>query len=417
MLKLIIRLIKGYLFVELRGNSPERFINLCRHHRIYLRKVEQNNGRHTFYMYMGDYFKIHDIAFKTSTYPHIIYRKGLPFLIKALLDAKSSAPCFIIFMAIIYMLSKIVWNIDISGELRHTDEEISRYLSEINVYAGMRTEAVDGDEIERLIRNRFNDISWVSVELRGTNMYIKVLEANIMENKRNNDGNYSSITASSPGVVKSIITRTGTPMVRPGDKVKAGDILVSGIIDIYNDSGEVVKKNPVYADADVYIDTHYKYKDEFDMIYMYRQYSGKKKKSMFLNVFGHTFFLENPLNKFASYENYDIMRKHMNMEIAGIKFNDISLTYRTMSEYEPVFRTYNNEEAVNKAKNNLRLYLNSLISAGISVNSKDIKVNIKDGICRTKGKVFVTAPQTQRTAVSEQDWSVNTTDEQNGKDN
>ena len=366
MLKLIIRWIKGYLFVELCGNSPERFINLCRHHKIYIRKVSQNSGKHTFYMYAGDYFKIHDIAFKTSTYPHILYRKGIPFLIRAVLSAKSLAPCFILFMAIIYILSKIVWNIDISGELRHTDEEISRYLSEINVYEGMRVDKVDGDEIERFIRNRYNDISWVSVELRGTNIYIKLLEANI---------------------------------------------------NIYDDSGEIVKRNPVYADADVYIDTHYKYKDEFDMIYMYRQYTGKKKKSMFLNISGNQFFLENPLNKFDSYENYDIIKQYTDVEIAGIKLGDVSVSYRTINEYEPVFATYNNEEAVNKARNNLRVYLNRLIGEGIIINSKDIQVNIKDGVCRSLGKVFVTEPQIQRTAVSEQDWRVNTANEQNGEDN
>ena len=77
----------------------------------------------------------------------------------------------------------------------------------------------------------------------------------------------------------------------------------------------------------------------------------------------------------------------------------------------------NNEEAVNKARTNLRLYLNNLIEEGAIVNSKDVQVSIKDGICRSEGKVFVTVPQTQRTAVSEQDWRVDATDEQDGEDN
>lgn len=417
MLKLIIRWIRGYLLVELCGNSPERFINLCRNHRIYIRKVRQNNGKHSFYMYAADYFRMHDIAYKTSTYPHIVYRKGLPFIIKSLIAARSRIPCFILFFIIIYMLSKIVWNIDITGELRHTDEEIGKFLKTINVYEGMKINNVDGDEIERLIRNNYNDISWVSVELRGNNVYIKVLEADTMENKKNNEGSCSSIVASSDGVVKSIITRTGTPGVRPGDTVKAGDVLVSGIIDIYNDSGEIIKKNPVYADADVYVDTEYKYKDEFDMIYMYKHYTGRKKKSIHFMILDKLFFLENPLNRFDSYENYDIIKNCSDLRIAGVKIDGISTVYKTVNEYEPVYRTYNNEEAVNKARNNLRLYLNGLIKEGITINSKDVQVSIKNGICMAKGKVYVTAPQTQRKDIGEQDWSVNTTDEQDGKDN
>ena len=36
MLLSIIRYIKGYLRIKIIGYSPERFLNLCRHHHIYL---------------------------------------------------------------------------------------------------------------------------------------------------------------------------------------------------------------------------------------------------------------------------------------------------------------------------------------------------------------------------------------------
>ena len=50
-----------------------------------------------------------------------------------------------------------------------------------------------------------------------------------------------------------MITRAGTPKVKPGDEVEKGQILVSGIVDVYNDAKEVVNQRPVSADADIFV--------------------------------------------------------------------------------------------------------------------------------------------------------------------
>ena len=125
-------------------------------------------------MYAGDYKKINNIYLKTGTYPHIINKNGLIFRIRKLLRRKSLLPSFVLFIIMIYFLSFIVWDIDITGEMRHTDEEIREYLKDIGVYEGMITKNVDGNAIEKSIRNTFNDISWVSVELSGCNIHIKL---------------------------------------------------------------------------------------------------------------------------------------------------------------------------------------------------------------------------------------------------
>lgn len=37
-----------------------------------------------------------------------------------------------------------------------------------------------------------------------------------------------------------MITRRGTPLVKKGDQVEKGDLLVSGLLPIYNDSQEII---------------------------------------------------------------------------------------------------------------------------------------------------------------------------------
>lgn len=52
-----------------------------------------------------------------------------------------------------------------------------------------------------------------------------------------------------------IIVRNGKARVKVGDTVKAGDVLVSGELPLYDDSETLVKTNKVHADAEVYART------------------------------------------------------------------------------------------------------------------------------------------------------------------
>ena len=72
----------------------------------------------------------------------------------------------------------------------------------------------------------------------------------------------SSIVAEVSGTVESVVVRSGTPIVKEGDMVEAGQILVEGYYAIKNDAGEVVRYEGVAADADIQILVSEKYYDK-----------------------------------------------------------------------------------------------------------------------------------------------------------
>ena len=55
------------------------------------------------------------------------------------------------------------------------------------------------------------------------------------------------IVAARDGIVAELTVKSGTAMVRPGDVVKKGDILIGGVIDVVGDDGGVVAKHAVLA--------------------------------------------------------------------------------------------------------------------------------------------------------------------------
>ena len=65
---------------------------------------------------------------------------------------------------------------------------------------------------------------------------------------------------------------------------KKGEILVSGILELKDDSQEVVKYEAVHADADIYIKRQKAYYHEIPMIYETYEWTGKKKKGIYLKA-------------------------------------------------------------------------------------------------------------------------------------
>lgn len=69
---------------------------------------------------------------------------------------------------------------------------------------------------------------------------------------------------------------TGHSLIKSGEEVKKGQELISGIVNITDDSQEVVRYEYVQADADVYVRYTIDYYDTFPLT-IEKKFTGKKK--------------------------------------------------------------------------------------------------------------------------------------------
>ena len=76
----VIRYIKGYLLIKVSGFSPERFMNLCSHHNIFLWDVENHGDYYLMKISLKGFYRLKGITRKTGTRVVITKRYGLPFL-------------------------------------------------------------------------------------------------------------------------------------------------------------------------------------------------------------------------------------------------------------------------------------------------------------------------------------------------
>lgn len=123
---------------------------------------------------------------------------------------------------------QVVWNIRIEGNERLTDERILCLLAENGVEVGCPLRTIRTDTVEGRILLDEPDISWIALNVRGTTVRVEVRET---ERGREDDGGAANLVASFDGQIELIEAYDGNVVVKKGDIVRRGELLVSGVYD------------------------------------------------------------------------------------------------------------------------------------------------------------------------------------------
>lgn len=236
---------KGYVKCSLKGKYHELFINMSIKNelRIWDFNVKENNEAE-FSIGLDDFFKLKPILKKTFSKIHIKEKVGLPFLLKSLQKRKGLMISFSLFVLLVYLFSSIIWIIDINGNKRITDEKVEQVINGIGIHQGMfKFQLPDSKEIQEKILQELQQTAWVGVKLKGSHLYIEIVEKvqpeeKVLESPRN-------IISTKNAIIHRIIAEKGLPQVKVNDHVKKGDILISGIIGDEDNNKVVVAKGEV----------------------------------------------------------------------------------------------------------------------------------------------------------------------------
>ena len=402
MLMKLIKWFHGYLLVVIKSYSPERFLNLCRNRNILIWNLRKTEAGYEFNISLKGYLELRPIVRKTKTLPIIKKRYGLPFYLHKYKKRKVFFVGILIAGLLIYYMSLFIWDVEISGQYTHTEEAMIKFLNNTGVYAGVMKKEVNCQEIEETIRKQYTDIGWVSAEIRGTRLLIKITETN-MPKPHVQQTEPCHIVADKDGIIRSIITRTGVPKVKIGDVVKKGDILVSGVVEIYGDDQSVIKRNPVIADADIIIKSFYEYKNEFPLAYDDKVYTQNIKKYYSLNLFGFDMYFLNPFKDYSDYEKYDHIVSASNLKLNKNFYLPVIWSKIENKEYQLVSKVYSEEEALKKAQDELNLYISKLEECDVMILENQVVYTITDEKMIAEGKLIVEEPIRETRPVSEEE--------------
>ena len=351
---IIIRLILGYVRVEVEGYYIERFINICQNKKILIWNLKRRKGV-TLYLNIGikDFKKIKPIARKTNCKIKIQKKKGLPFILHRYKKRKIFAMFLILIATGIFISSKYIWNIDVQFEENLTIENIKEDLEETGLKTGILKSKIDTVKIINEIRLKRNDISWIGIDIKGTNAIVKIVKAD-EKPKLLDNSEYCNIVATKTGIVSSIIAQNGTAMVKVGDEVHEGDVLIAGFME-----GNYTEKRYVHSLGEVKARIFY---TKSEKIYLNQEElteTGGEEKRYQIKFKNFQINFYKTLSKFKI---YDTIYEERNLKIFSNFYLPISVVEITNKEQKKENKFYSKEEAIELGKQRLSEAIESKIA-------------------------------------------------------
>ncbi|WP_159883843.1 sporulation protein YqfD [Paenibacillus puerhi] len=271
-----IQRLRGIVRVEVTGAKPERLVNMLSEKRMSvwdIRYVDEN--RVIFHVTVRDFFRLRPLLRGTGSRLRIRGKEGLPFWLDKLEQRKFFAIGLLGFVIGIYLLSSLVWQVKVEGNEKLEAERILQAAREEGIFRMQwKFKLRQPSELSRGLQSRLPEAAWIGVEVRGTHVLVKVVEARIpvkppLMNPRH-------LVASKSALVTDIFAEKGRPLVKPNTYVRKGDILISGIL------GDEIHTQTVVASGEVKGIVWYKPTVEVPLTRQYKVYTGESKTRSYL---------------------------------------------------------------------------------------------------------------------------------------
>ena len=377
----LIRWLKGYIKLNIEGTYKDRFINICTKNNVNMWWMNSCEKNITTYMLYNDYKNTRKYIDKTDVSIQIIEKIGLPFLCKAYKKRYGFMLGIALFFFLIYSFTSYIWDINVIGESIYTKEEIVKNVRDNYVDIGTPIEDINCEELEKILRVEYDKVAWISCELKGTQLNIEITET-IEQDTIKVSTNPCNIVAAKDGVVTKIVTRNGKTIKTIGEEVKKGDVIITGVINIYNDYDELIETNYVPSDGDVYAIVENEYYDEFDLEYYDKVYTGNETKGYSI-LFMNKSYETKKAN--VEYELYDTITSERKIKLGSSVYLPVVLYEITMKEYEAVPCSYTKEEAEEKAYKRMALYIDELGKKGVSILENNVTIEFVNNKCIISG--------------------------------
>ena len=342
---ILLRLIFGYVRIEVEGYYIERFINICQNKKILIWNLKRQKGVKLFLnIGIKDFKKLKNIARKTNCKIKISKKKGIPFILHRYKKRKIFAIFLIIIAFAIYTSSKYVWNIEVQVEDNLQIEQIEEDLADLGLRKGVRKSKIETDKLINELRLKRNDISWIGIDLKGTNVIVKAVKSDEKPDLLDNS-DYCNIVASKSGVITKIIAQNGTAVVNVGDEVNEGDVLIAGYME-----GKYTDKRYVHSLGVVQAKIKYQKSEKFYLNQENLRNTGNEEKKFQIKFNNFQINFYKTLSKFKI---YDTIYTEKNLKIFSNFYLPISIVEITNKEQVKETQKYSKEEVIELGKEKL----------------------------------------------------------------
>lgn len=326
---------EGLVQVKIIGVGAERFINrLCKKGVAVFQFKKLDKEISTFEIRLSDVRHFRKIARGQAFKVSFTRRKGVPFLIRRLINNKGLVIGIPFFIVIIFVLSNIVWSIKIEGASIETEQKIRKQLKQMDVRIGkFAFNEGDPKAIQKNLTDKIPNITWIGVQSQGAVYHLRVVEKLIP--KKEIDKSYPMLISTKKAFIVQTMIETGQILVSKKQLVDKGQPLVDGYI------GSKEKPKYVGAKGIVLGETWYQTTSEVPLKTTFQRLTGNTKTKHQLKLFTISIPIwgfSTPKFKDKSIEkvqtDFHFWKWKIPFSIVKIQYNEVVKSTRTLTVKE-----------------------------------------------------------------------------------
>ncbi len=220
--------IRGYVIIVVTGIGIERFINICSKRQILLWDiVRKDNEAAVLKASLRGFRLMRPAAKKSGCRVRIQKRCGLPFFLSRFKKRKGFKLGLLIFISLLALSTSIIWDIEITGGKPEMIPQVMNVLNVEKIGRGSFKMGLNPKSVASRIMMQVDGIAWVGVEIKGVKLFVTIEDSvAVPELIRNNE--FFNVVAERDGLIIKMEALAGKALVKEGETVKKGQILVSG---------------------------------------------------------------------------------------------------------------------------------------------------------------------------------------------
>lgn len=287
----------SYVTVRVEAVEIEKILNFLWNKNVEVRNIKNNNKFSVdLQIELKDFSVLQEGVKKAKGKMRVIDRRGTKFFFLHLNSRKFLVLGIGVFFCVLYYLSTFIWMVDVTTEKYLAPVEVRNMLKTYGIDVLTKKSSINVVEVEKALVRDFDEVMWIKVRIEGSKLSVEIKERQEppqIKEKPNYTGN---IIAKKSGVINRINTTSGTPIVKAGQAVNEGDVLIKG------QEGKEGMEFQVMAEGRVPATVFYEERIEVPKTYVEKERTGNRKVKYGINVKNKIIYLGKSLNNF---ENYD----------------------------------------------------------------------------------------------------------------
>lgn len=326
----------GYRILQIPFDRAADLFNLCAEHHAVYREPRREGDVLRFAVSVWTARRLIPLLESRGIAWSLVAEGGSAFWMRGLLRRPGLLLGSLLFCAILFFSSSVVWEIRVEGCDRLREADVERLLHDCGLRVGAWRSTLDTAGVESRVIIASDEISWISVNLIGTVASVEIRESAPPPPAEESMA-AANLVAERDGLILWMEEVRGNTAVSVGDDVAEGQLLVGGIYGSETDGFRYT-----VAGGRVYAKTHRDFSVEIPLTYEKKVYTGRVKEEKYLIFFEKEVkFFGNYGNLYQSCDTIDTIEylrvfagEDLPVGIRTVRYLEYTLTEQTRSEEE-----------------------------------------------------------------------------------